>query len=372
MSTRDGISEKLLLELRAQQLQGSSRCPAVLLIGVQACATVAAANALAGPDTVRLLHLDRAAGGVACGLGNAESMLGDDDSAATLAPGSFGVIGLNVEAARSYRLLREIVAQAAALVTESGCLLVAGPKKGGAVVAAATLREHFASVELEAYRKGHRIYGASRPRALASASVNLDGQPAAFALAEQPAPVVTLVLRGQTLQLVQDARIFARGQLNPASRMLAEVFEVEPGTDLLDLGCGGGVLGILAALLAPTARCTLVDADPLAVSAARRGAALSGAENVSVHLSDVLADLPGQTFDTILINPPFHRGRAYDPALAERFLTEASAALRPGGRLWVVCNRFLPYERTLTRLLGAPREAAGDRSYKVLVAARGE
>lgn len=369
MSLRDGISEALLLEALEIELAGTPGL-SVLLIGVEACTTVAATNALVGPASVHLLHLDRAAGGVACGLGNAEWMLGDDADAGAvpLRAGAYGVVGLNVEAARSYRLLREIVVKASALVTSGGCVLVAGPKKGGAEVAAATLREQFESVELEQYRKGRRVYRASRPRV--SVVAGADSQSGTHAHGEQPIPAAMLELRGQTLQLVQDERIFARGQLDPATRMLAEVFEVQPGADLLDLGCGGGVLGILSALLAPTARCTLVDADPLAVAAARRGAALSGAANVSVHLSDVLAELPGRTFDTIVMNPPFHRGRAHDPALAERFLTQASAALRPGGRLWVVCNRFLPYERTLAQLLGAPREAAGDRSYKVLVVAR--
>ena len=331
---------------------------------------MAAANALAGAASIQLLHLDRAAGGVACGLGNAESMLGDegDSEARPLVPRSFGIVGLNVEAARSYRLLREIVAQAAALVKPDGCVLVAGPKKGGAGVAAATLREQFEFVELETYRKGHRVYRASKLRSSAGAAA--DSPPAVSAPDAVPLPITTLELRGQTLRLIQDHRIFARGQLDPATRMLAEVFEAPPGAMLLDLGCGGGVLGILAALLDPTARCILIDADPLAVVAARRGAALSGAANVSVHLSDVLAELPGQTFDTMVTNPPFHRGRVQDSALGERFLTEASAALRPGGQLWVVCNRFLPYERTLTQLLGAPREVAGDRSYKVLMVER--
>ena len=370
MSTHDGISEKLLLEVLASCLQESPGCPAILLIGMQACATVAAANELAGPASVRLLHLDRAAGGVACGLGNAESMLGDDGDAEAgpLAPRSFGIVALNVEAARSYRLLREIVAQAATLVKPDGCVLVAGPKKGGAEVAAATLREQFEFVELETYRKGHRVYRASKLRASGGP---VSGSLTAASVSDaEPVPVTTLELRGQTLQLVRDHRIFARGQLDPATRMLAEAFEAPPGAMLLDLGCGGGVLGILAALLDPTARCTLVDADPLAVAAARRGGALSGAANISVHLSDVLAELPGQTYDTVVMNPPFHRGRVKDLALGERFLTEASAALRPGGRLWVVCNRFLPYERTLTKLLGAPCEVAGDRSYKVLTAER--
>ena len=353
--------------------------PRVLLIGMQRRDTVRSANALAGADQVQLLHLDHAATTVRCGLGNAESMLGDGDSEDTSLPQqSFSVVGLNVEAARSYRVLREIVAQAAALVSPDGCLLVAGPRKGGAEVAAVALRALFETVEPEAYRKGHRVYRASRPRAAAGASAGAADASAAAApesatTAPSPVPtgqVVTLHLRDQTLTLVQDDRIFARGQLDPASRMLAEAFEAPAGADILDLGCGGGVLGILAALLDPSAHVTLVDADPLAVAAARRGAALSGAERVTVHLSDVLAELPGRSFDVVLMNPPFHRGRKPDPALAERFLTEACSALRPGGSLWVVCNRFLAYERTLSRLLGPPREVTGDRAYKVLLATR--
>ena len=90
----------------------------------------------------------------------------------------------------------------------------------------------------------------------------------------------------------------------------------------------------------------------------KRSSSSPGAANVSVYLSDVLAELRDQTFDTVVLNPPFHRGRAQDPGLAERFLTEASSALRPAGRLWVVCNRFLPYERTLAQLLGSPERTS--------------
>jgi 16S rRNA (guanine1207-N2)-methyltransferase len=383
MTARDSISEHLLLDaLTAAWRQDehsdladtAAAGPAILLVGVQRPDTLVAANALAGPARVYLLHLDRATETVGRGYGNTELMLGDDTRTASLMPGSFRIVGLNVEAARSYRLLREIVGQAAALVHPDGCLLVAGPRKGGAEVAAVTLRALFEHVELATYRKGHRVYRASRPLAVENIAAVDAGTGSAPSPLDPHEPVteqiLTVELRGKTLRLVQDARIFARGQMDPASRMLAEVFEAPPGADVLDLGCGGGILGILAALLDPTAHCTLVDADPLAVAAARRGAALSGAEHVSVHLSDVLADLPGKTYDVVLMNPPFHRGRVQDRTLAERFLTQSSAALRPGGQLWVVCNRFLPYERTLSQVLGVPREVAGDRSYKVLMAER--
>jgi 16S rRNA G1207 methylase RsmC len=396
MSARDGVSEKLLLGVLASefgqqaQLEDASAAR-ILLIGMQSAATVAAVNALAGAERVELFHLDQAAETLMNGLGNRAWMLGDAlgdaPGAGGLPLGQFRVVGLNVEAAKSYRLLRDVIAQAARLVHLDGTLLVAGPKKGGAEAAVDPLRQHFETVQLELYRKGHRVYRASglRPTVAAADSDDPTGPtPAEPSPSTSPgtrpvtspvsgrAPIIEVHLRGQTVRLVQDDRIFARGQVDAATRMLANVFEVPPGAEVLDLGCGGGVLGILAALLEPTARCTLADADPLAVAAARQGAALSGAANVTVHLSDVLAGLPDQTFNLIVMNPPFHRGRTQDRGLAERFLAGASAALRPGGRLWVVCNRFLPYERTLTQLLGAVREVAGDRSYKVLLAERPE
>jgi 16S rRNA (guanine1207-N2)-methyltransferase len=381
MAERGPVTEVLLLDalpdaLRrlsesAERQPGSGERPRALLIGVQAAATVSAANALlagAGGEPAVLLHLDRATESVGLGLGNRELLLGDDLAAL----GPFGLIGLNVEAAKSYRLLREIVGQTAESVRTDGVVLVAGPKKGGAEVAARVLRERFAQVDLLAYRKGERIYRATRPRPVADAGSESSDVPSAqaglAAAPSEPDPVEAVTLRGRTLRLFQDERIFARGRLDAATHMLAEAFEVRPDAAVLDLGSGSGVLGILAALLEPSCRVTLVDSDPLAVEVSRRNAIVNGAGNVSARLSDVLADLPDARFDLILMNPPFHRGRAHDPALAERFMTEASRALLPGGTISMVCNRFLRYEPILERLVGPVREAAGDRQFKVLVA----
>jgi PPOX class probable F420-dependent enzyme len=170
--------------------------------------------------------------------------------------------------------------------------------------------------------------------------------------------------------MIEDARIFARGRLDPATAMLAEVFEIPRGAAVLDLGSGSGILGLLAARLEPTCHATLVDSDPLAVRASRRNAELNGIANVTVHLSDVLNAIPEQTFDVVLMNPPFHRGRRHDTGLAERFMRDASRALRPGGTLYVVCNRFLRYEPILQQAVGSVREVTGDRRFKVLWARR--
>ena len=411
------LAEPLILD--ALREEGGRRSLArVLLIGMQSSATVMAANEMLGADRVDLLHLDRSAGAVGCGLGNAEQYIGLDGGAGGAdldhAP-RYTVVALNVAAAKSYRLLRDIVSGTAQLVAEDGCVLVAGPRKGGAEVAATVLEDLFESVETVAYRKGERIYravrpsktghpqplrGANLPQAASSpgsspdilprAGETRDGLPspayadvgeadrcAAQRGAEwlglpggDAAAFETVELRGRTLRLQLDDRIFARGRLDPATRMLAEAFEVRPGAAVLDLGAGSGLLGIVAALLEPTCQVTLVDSDPIAVEVSRQNAVLNGASNVSAHLSDLLRDLPGQTFDLVVMNPPFHRGRQHDTSLGERFLTEASAALRPGGAIFVVCNRFLRYEPTIERLVGPVREVAGDRQFKVLTAQR--
>ena len=354
MAERRPLAEALILDAISVEA-GSRALSSVLLIGMQAPGSAAAATALVGPDRLVLLHLDRATGAVGAVAGVREAFVGDD-----LAPlGPFGLVGLNVEAARSYRLLRDVVEQAATVVAPDGAVLAAGPRRGGAEVAARALRERFESVELVAYRKGERIYRATQPRP----SADTPSEP-------QPSDIATVELRGRSVRLAQDERIFAKGRLDPASRMLAEAFEVRPGMAVLDLGAGGGVLGIVAALIEPSSRVALVDSDPLAVEVSRRNAALNGVSNVTAHLSDLLADLPDARFDLILINPPFHRGRTQDLAVGERFVAEASRALRPGGTIYVVCNRFLRYEPTVERLVGAVREVAGDRQYKVLMARR--
>ena len=44
------------------------------------------------------------------------------------------------------------------------------------------------------------------------------------------------------------------------------------------------------------------------------------------------------------MNPPFHTRPRADPALGQAMIRKAAAALRRGGRLFMVANRQLPYE----------------------------
>ena len=72
--------------------------------------------------------------------------------------------------------------------------------------------------------------------------------------------------------------------------------------------------------------------------------------------------------DFIAMNPPFHEGGAESRALGLDFIEKAAAALRKGGVCWLVANRHLPYEATLTRNFREVRVVAEEVGYKIIEA----
>jgi len=116
---------------------------------------------------------------------------------------------------------------------------------------------------------------------------------------------------------------FGAGYHETTSMMIAALLEKNlTGCRVLDMGCGTGVLGIVAARQGAD-RVVAVDIDPAAVQNARENADENG-EKVEVRLGDTPPDEP---FELILAN--IHRNilLAQMPAYA-RSLTD-------GGELWL-------------------------------------
>src|SRR5690606_5266266 len=92
----------------------------------------------------------------------------------------------------------------------------------------------------------------------------------------------------------------------------------------------------------------LDEADANALALARANLEAWGANvPTAFHWHDVAAGLPAR-YDSIVTNPPFHgAGHEERPDLGRAFIAAAAAALQPGGRLWLVANRHLPYEAAL-------------------------
>jgi 16S rRNA (guanine1207-N2)-methyltransferase len=96
-----------------------------------------------------------------------------------------------------------------------------------------------------------------------------------------------------------------------------------------------------------------VDAYWLALQCAQQGIDANGLAQCRVIASDLYADLGDAKYDLILSNPPFHSGHTVDTQAAEALIKGSWEHLTGSGRLRIVANRFLPYDKLIKATFGA-------------------
>jgi 16S rRNA (guanine1207-N2)-methyltransferase len=143
--------------------------------------------------------------------------------------------------------------------------------------------------------------------------------------------------------------LFSWDRIDPGSAQLVAALGTLSGKGA-DLGCGYGYLAREVLKQPAVTRLDLVDLDRRAVDAARRNL---DDPRAHLHWADARTQPALEGLDFVVTNPPFHDGGAEDRALGQGFIRRAHAALRKGGRLWLVANRHLPYEQVLTPLFAA-------------------
>ncbi|MDX1571874.1 MAG: methyltransferase [Xanthomonadales bacterium] len=167
---------------------------------------------------------------------------------------------------------------------------------------------------------------------------------------------------GMQLQLRSLPGVFSHGELDPATRMLLEHLPPLSG-DVLDFGCGCGVIGLFAALR-DEPRVHFSDDSALAIEATRLTLAANGLEPAGLVASDAFDEIDGP-YDAILSNPPFHRGVGTHYEAAQELIECAPDFLRPGGQLVVVANAFLDYPRRIEQRFGECETLVKDRRFGV-------
>lgn len=154
-------------------------------------------------------------------------------------------------------------------------------------------------------------------------------------------------VRGLSLVLTTDRGVFSYGQVDAGSRLLAETMEVPADGDVLDWGCGWGLLGIVAALTWPQARVTMVDVNERACALAEANAGRNDAANMQVLCGDAAQVLGDRRLDAAVCNPPISAGRG----VVLGMMQSVAGHLRPPGALWLVAHTRKG-ARTLQRELG--------------------
>lgn len=150
--------------------------------------------------------------------------------------------------------------------------------------------------------------------------------------------------------------VFAGTGIDVGTRVLLDVLDRLPpeATEVVDLGCGNGVLSVGVARALPRARVLGTDVSAAAVGSTLATAEANGVlDQVHAVRVDGLEGVEPGSVDLVVCNPPFHRGTALDRTTTPHLFAQAAAALRPGGELWSVWNSHLPYLPMLRARVGS-------------------
>jgi 23S rRNA (guanine1835-N2)-methyltransferase len=170
---------------------------------------------------------------------------------------------------------------------------------------------------------------------------------------KNPYPI-RYILENTNYEIVNHANVFSREKLDIGTRFFLEHLpKSENFHDIVDLGCGNGIVGLIAAEKNPAAHIHFVDESFMAIDSARENFEKAFQNRAAqFHIGDCLTDFAANFADCVLCNPPFHQQHVIGDFIAQTMFKQAKNVLRQKGELWVIGNRHLNYGVSLAKLFG--------------------
>lgn len=166
--------------------------------------------------------------------------------------------------------------------------------------------------------------------------------------------------------------IYGWNKIDRGSELLIGTLPELEGTGA-DLGAGYGYLSCEVLRRSPqVTNLKVVEADQRALTCAQENLKPWAAQCdfLWLDVASVECRQKLSRLSWIVINPPFHAGSRTDVELGHEFVKTAAAALKPGGRLFMVANAFLGYEDLLQSTFSRVDRVLTQDGFKVLHAIR--
>ncbi|WP_294951784.1 16S rRNA (guanine(1207)-N(2))-methyltransferase RsmC [uncultured Gilliamella sp.] len=163
--------------------------------------------------------------------------------------------------------------------------------------------------------------------------------------------------------------VFSQKGLDAGSELLLNALldrqDIVKG-QVLDVGCGSGILSTVIGKLNPDVDLTLSDVSSAALASSNATLAANQLKG-TVVASDVFSNLT-EKYHLIISNPPFHDGKETSYTAVNTLIKEAKKHLKLNGYLCIVANSFLPYQAILDETFKSVELIAQTTKFKVYLA----
>lgn len=159
--------------------------------------------------------------------------------------------------------------------------------------------------------------------------------------------------------------LFSWNRVDAGSEILADSIPEHIRGRGADFGAGQGFLAREVLANCPhVEHMTLLEAEYRALPCIAK--TLAAHAKWDAEWADARTEASDQRYDFVVMNPPFHVGRADAASLGQDFIRAAARALKTGGQLWLVANRHLPYEQVLADCFKVHEMLEDEGGYKII------
>ncbi|EPZ1226490.1 23S rRNA (guanine(1835)-N(2))-methyltransferase RlmG [Salmonella enterica subsp. enterica serovar Anatum] len=169
------------------------------------------------------------------------------------------------------------------------------------------------------------------------------------------------------------ANVFSRTGLDIGARFFMQHLPENLDGEIVDLGCGNGVIGLSLLAKNPQANVVFVDESPMAVDSSRLNVETNlpeAFERCEFMINNALSGVEPFRFNAVFCNPPFHQKHALTDNIAWEMFQHARRCLKINGELYIVANRHLDYFHKLKKIFGNCATIATNNKFVILKAVK--
>jgi 16S rRNA (guanine1207-N2)-methyltransferase len=175
--------------------------------------------------------------------------------------------------------------------------------------------------------------------------------------------LVDFSFKGKSYRFKSKKGVFADNKVDSGTKLLLDSADIREDDNVFDVGCGYGIIGIVAASLAPKGKTLLVDSNVKAANLAKLNIEVNNIKNANVATEDLVKTMIDGRFSLVLSNPPQHLGIKQVASL----WSNVSNILENEAKGFIVIQKHLsrPYKRILSTVFPKVEEVITDGQYYI-------